>query len=473
MKILLIYPQHGKSTTTLSRVLKNKIPPLGLLYIGTALEKRGHKVKLINAEIENLSLDKLTKLTKDYEPQAIGISTTTPIFKKARETARYLKKNFPNTPIIFGGSHLASFPKISLEFKEIDYGIVGEGEITICELIEALEQKKNLETIKGMVFKKNNKIIQTSSRKLIPDLDKLPIPAWHLIQLEKYRDIMSRKKHFATMMSSRGCPYNCLWCDPEGRFGKKFRGRSPDHIFKEIELLYKKYNIKEILFYDDTFTIDRQRIIDLSKKLIEKKLDLIWECRTRVNLVDKELIKLMARAGCYRIRFGIESGNEKVLKFVRKGITKDQAKKAINWCKQYKIETFTYFMLGLPTETEETMKETINFALELNPDYTTFSPTSVFNHGNDLFKWAVENNYIAKDYWERFVRGENLNPFPILETKALSSDTVIRYSKLAYKKFYLRPSFIWKSLKKVCNNPRNLKKYLSIGLAFMLGKIEI
>jgi radical SAM superfamily enzyme YgiQ (UPF0313 family) len=469
MKILLVCPRHGEATTTLSRILKNKIPPLGLLCIGAALKKRGHKVKLIDAEAENLNLDKLAKLTKNYQPQIIGISATTPTFKKAREAARYLKKNLPKVPIIFGGSHLASFPKISLEFKEIDYGVIGEGEITICELIEAIEKNKDLNQVKGIVFRRNEKIIQTEPREMVHNLDKLSTPAWHLINLKKYRDVMSKRKQFATMMSSRGCPYNCMWCDPEGRFGKIFRSRSAENILKEIELLHNKYKVKEILFYDDTFSVNRQRIIDLCNNLIAKNWDLIWECRTRVNLVDEELIKLMAQAGCYRIRFGIESGNDDVLKFVRKGITKEQARKTISWCKKYGIETFTYFMLGLPIETEETMKETINFALELDPDYTTFSPTLVFNRGNDLFKWAAKNGYIAKDYWERFVRGENLNLYPLLETDELKKETVHKYSKMAYKNFYFRPKYILKSLKK-CKDLSELKKYILIGLGLIFLK---
>ncbi|MBU2564041.1 B12-binding domain-containing radical SAM protein [Patescibacteria group bacterium] len=471
MKVLLIYPHYSKTTNTFFRFLKNKIPPLGLLYIGSALKEKSHEVKIIDAEEKKIDLESLGKLTKNYNPQIIGISTTTPVFKRARETATYLKKILPNVPIIFGGPHLASFPKISLEFKEIDYGIIGEGEITICELVDAIEKKQDPGKIKGIVFRKNNEIIQTESREMIQDLNKISLPAWSLIDIRKYQDIMSKRDAFATMISSRGCPYNCFWCDPEGRFGKKFRARSADNMIKEIDLLYNKYGIREILFYDDTFTVDRQRVIDFCNTIIKQKFDLIWECRTRVNLVDEKLIKLMAKAGCYRIRFGIESGNEKILKFIRKGITKEQARNAIGWCKKYKIEIFTYFMLGLPTETEKTMKETIKFAIELNPDYTTFSPTIAFNRGNDLFKWAAEKGFIEKDYWERFVRGENISPYPQLKTDKLKEDTVRSYSKMAYRKFYLRPSFV---LKKLSNyrNIKNLKKYLLIGIAFLFGKIE-
>lgn len=471
LKILLIYPRYSDKVSSLARLLKTKIPPLGLLYIGASLEKGGRQVKIIDAEAEEISLDKLGKLAKNYQPQLIGISVTTPTFKKARQTAKYLKRILPDIPIIFGGPHLASFPKISLEFPEIDFGVVEEGEITICELVEAIEKNKDFNQVRGVVFRQNKEIIQTEPREMIQNLDELPIPAWHLIDPKKYQDIMSKRKRFATMMSSRGCPYNCLWCDPEGRFGKKFRGRSAKNLLKEIELLYNKHKIKEILFYDDTFTVNRQRIVNLCNKLIEKKWDLIWECRTRVNLVDKKLIKLMAKAGCYRIRFGVESGNKNVLKFIRKGITKDQARQSFAWAKKYRIETFAYFMIGLPTETEKTIEETINFALELNPDYVMFSPTLVFNKGNDLFKWAAENGYIEKDYWTRLVRGENLDMFPILNTPKISKEKVIQYTKKAYRKFYFRPSFILKTIKKI-NNFKKLINYPLIAIGLLSGNFK-
>jgi len=471
MKIFLIYPKYSDKSSTLARLLKTKTPPLGLLYVAAALKNKGHDVKLIDAEAENLGLEELEKLIEEYQPEVIGFSVTTPIFKKARETAKEIKKFIPNAVIVFGGPHITSFPKISLEFPEIDFGVIGEGEITVCELIDAIENKKDFETVKGIVFRQQGKIIQTEPRELIQNLDEISLPAWHLIDIKKYRDAISGKNTFATIISSRGCPYNCFWCDPEGRFGKTFRARSPQNLIKEIGLLRDKYNVKEILFYDDTFTVNKQRIIDFCRLLIDKKINIIWECRTRVNLVDEELIKLMAEAGCHRIRFGVESGNDEILNFVRKNITKNQVRKAFFWSKKYKIETFAYFMLGLPTETEQTIQETINFALELKPDYVMFSPTLVFNQGNDMFKWAAENGYIDKDYWTRYVRGENLETYPILNTPQLPKEKIIEYTKRAYRKFYLRPYFILKTITKI-NSFKKLINYFFLALEFMSGNFK-
>ncbi|GAG88770.1 unnamed protein product, partial [marine sediment metagenome] len=262
-----------------------------------------------------------------------------------------------------------------------------------------------------------------------------------------------------------------LFCDPEGRMGKKFRPRSPENILKEIKILYNQYNIREICFYDDTFTVDRERIVQLCKELIKRNLDLIWECRTRVDCVDGELLKLMAQAGCYRIRFGVEAGNEKILKVLRKGITKEQARNAFRWSKKYGIETFAYFMLGSPEEDKITMKESIDFALELNVDYALFSPTLVFNKGSDLFKWAVSQGCIDPDYWNRFVRGEDLDPYPVLETPQLDRQTKLNYSRKAYRRFYLRPSFIFKKILDI-KDPRKITKYSLIFFQIILRKFE-
>lgn len=471
MKILLIYPRYGTEVSSLAKLLKTKIPPLGLAYLASSLERGGHRVKIIDAEAEELNLEELSEKIKEYNPKLIGLSTATLIFRKTRETAAYFKKFFPQIPIVIGGPHLSSFPLITLEFKEFDFGIVGEGEITICELAEALESKRDLSGVKGLVFREEDKIVKTEPREFIFNLDNLPFPSWHLLRLEKYHDILTKRERFATMISSRGCPFGCIYCDPQCRMGKKFRARSPENLIKEIELLYNKYQIREICFYDDTFTVDKDRVIKFCQELIKRGFDLVWECRTRVDCVNEELIKIMKEAGCYRIRFGIEAANEEILKILEKGINKEQIRNAFKWCKKYGVETFAYFMLGCPEETKETLQESINLALEIDPDYIMFSPTLVQGQDSELYKWAGEKGYIAKDYWQRWVKGEDLDPFPILETEKLKKEDILYYTRLAYRKFYFRPKFIWRMLKK-CKNFKTLREYSLIALSLLSKKFR-
>ncbi len=470
MRTLLISPKYSEDVSSLSRILKSKIPPIGLAYIAAALEKAKHKVKIVDAEAEDMGKDDLQQVAKDYNPELVGISVTTWTFRKGKEIARYIKKALPDVPIVVGGPHLASFPVETMEYKEFDFGVIGEGEITICELVDRLENQIDFSDVEGIAYRKDGGVIVTKPREYIKNLDELSIPAWHLLPINKYKDILTRRNHFASIISSRGCPFNCTYCDPDGRFGRWFRTRSPENIMQEMELLYNEYGIHEICFYDDTFTANKERILELCNKLINRDLDIIWECRTRVDCIDEELIKKMSAAGCYRIRFGIESGNEEILKVLKKRITKKQTTQAFKWTKNEGIETLAYFMLGSPEENEETLQNTIDFALELKPDYVLFSPTRTIGQGSELFKWAAEKGYTDADYWKRFVKGENLDPFPYLETELLSKEVVLKYTRLAYHKFYFRPSFIFKTFSKV--SIRTFMSYFLIALQMSSKKFE-
>ena len=209
MKILLINPWYSGGecqSTIINRLLKGKYPPLGLAYIAGVLEEKGHEVKIIDAEAEEIRLKIIAGVVQQYHPALIGITTTTWGFKKARETAQHIKGVMPNVPIVVGGPHLASFPELTMEFKEFDFGVVGEGEITACELADAVEKGGGLDGIKGLVYRKDGVVVKNKSREFIQNLDAIPLPAWHLLPLDRYNDIMARNKKFVTMMSSRGCP---------------------------------------------------------------------------------------------------------------------------------------------------------------------------------------------------------------------------------------------------------------------------
>ncbi len=466
MKVLLIFPKYSEQVFGLARVIKNNISPIGIACIANVLEKKGHEVKIVDAEAENYDLKSLQTVIKNFQPQVVGISSTTAVFRKARETAKLIRETIPKTTVVIGGPHVASFVKETLEFEEFDYGVIGEGEITISELFDAIEGKMEICEVKGIVYKKNGKITVTPPRKPVGDLDTLPGPAWHLLPVEKYRDLTSRRGKVVSMISSRGCPYNCSFCDPDGKFGKKFRARSPENLVQEMQILYNKFNIREICFYDDIFTLDRKRIIGLCNILIRNNLDIIWECRTRVDCVDKEMLEKMCQAGCYRIRFGVESGNERVLGMLKKGITKEQIRDAFQWSKQVGIETIAYFMLGCPGDNKETMQETTDFAIELDSDYAIFSPTLTYNRNSDLFQWAVEYGFIDADYWTRYIRGEDLDPFPYLETDILTREDVKSATKTAYRKFYFRLSYVLNSIRNI-DNLQQLKRYFLIFLGIV------
>ncbi|MBU1164137.1 B12-binding domain-containing radical SAM protein [Patescibacteria group bacterium] len=469
MKILLIYPPFRTEVSSLARVLKNKVPPLGLGYIASALEIAGHEVKIIDAETDNLDLLGVIKAAKEFNPELIGLSTTTITFHKAREAAEKIKEELDNIKIVLGGPHLVIFPEITLKFKCFDYGVINEGELTIVDLAKAIENNADTQNVEGIVYRQGDEVKVTQPRQFIQNLDESPQVAWHLLSLGKYQDVLAKKRTFASMITTRGCPYNCIYCERDCRLGRTYRMRSVKSVIDELDTLYNKYNIQEIIFYDDTFTVDKKRTIELCNEITKKDWNIIWECRTRVDLVDEELIKIMKKAGCYRIRFGVEAGNEEILKVLKKNINKEQIKRAFKLCKQYKIETFAYFMIGSPQETKETVKESINFSIELDADYVMFSPTQLHGQGTDLFQWAVEHGHIDKDYWKKWVSGEKLESFPLLSTTELSSADVIKYVKYGYRKFYFRPKSIFRMLGKV-RNFYTLQKYTFIALNMLSKK---
>jgi len=432
MKILLINPSlieanvgHYKKTTEKQRGI---YPSLGLSYIAAVLEKNNHQVKIIDWDAEEHPFNRITTLSTEFKPELIGFYTMTWTFREANALAAKIKPLFPQTKFIVGGPNITCLPYPSLANGDFDFGVISEGENTIIELVTALNKNADdFKNIKGLIYKKDKEIIINPSRPLIKNLDVIPFPARHLLPIKKYFDISTRQKYFATLIATRGCPFECAFCDRKN---------------KQIK---EKYGIQEFMFFDDNFIVDKEWVRQLCLKMIEEKLNIIWECRARVDMVNQFILELMKEAGCYRIRFGFESGNNKILKVLKKGITVEQSLECARICKAVGMQMFGYFMMGSPYETEKTLRQTLDLALKINPDFALFSKT-ILIPGSELFDWAVQNNYIRKDYWERYLKGEETNGAPSLDTKELPEKIVDKYISLANRKFYLRPAYLLKRL---------------------------
>lgn len=452
MKVLLIFPNLSDLSVDRRMIdqwkfqLRGVYVPLGLAYIAAALEQAGHTVAFIDANAEFLSMSGLEKRVRSFCPDIVGLYCATLMINKARKVAQLVKNVDPNIVTVVGGPHLSDYPEMTIEFPEFDIGVIGEGEITICEVVSTIQRKDDLSNIKGVIFKNNSDIVKTPSRNYISNLDAISLPSWHLLPLHKYGDVLTKTNKYATMMTSRGCPFKCIFCSPQCRLGRKFRYRSPENILEEILALKNNFGIEEICFYDDTFTVNKKRIMKLCSQMIDGKIKIKWECKTRVDLVDDELLKKMASAGCYRIRYGIESGDNHILRNLNKGITIEQIEDAVAMTKKYNIEVFGYFMLGCPGDTIETMGKTLHLSKQLKIDYANFNIMSIRPPGSELFRWAVENEYIESDYWERFTKGEDLNPAPPLVTHTLSSSDLKYFQQKAYIGFYLEPMYLLRSI---------------------------
>ncbi|MCP3682791.1 MAG: radical SAM protein [bacterium] len=451
MKILLINPtaRNMISTEVPSLVSEERghNPPLGILYVAGYIEKNTtHKVEVLDADLLGLSDHDVKDEIVRRKPDVIGITAMTFTLIDCINLSKLIREVDPTIKIVYGGLHVNIFPNETINLPGVDFLVLGEGELPFADLLNNIESPEKLKNIKGLVFKDNNKIVNTGPRDLIMDLDSLPFPARHLTPYKKYSSLLAKRSPVTTMLTSRGCPYKCLFCD-RPHLGKVFRSRSAKNVVNEMQECVEM-GIKEFLIYDDTFTINRQRVLDICHLIKERKLDIGWDIRARVNTVDRELLHELRSAGCERIHYGVESGNQQVLNTLRKGITIEQVQTAFKLTKKEGIDTLAYFMIGSPGETKETIMQSINFAKKLKPGFVHFSVTTPFP-STDLYKLGFENGMITEDYWREFAKNPTKDFKPQLWEENLSREELISFLTLAYKSFYVRPSYAFQKLMRV------------------------
>jgi radical SAM superfamily enzyme YgiQ (UPF0313 family) len=470
MKILLINPPFEYTIQSWQPKVFEEgldfLPPLGLMYIAAYLEKEtNHRVEILDTQVERMDYNQLKEEIKKRNPDVVGITAMTFTLVDVVKTAKIAKEINPNVKIILGGPHVIIYPEETINIPEIDFLVLGEGELVIKQLLENINNADELEKIKGIVFRKNNKIINTGLPEFIQNLDNLPSPARYLTPYKKYFSIISSNIPVTTMFTSRGCPYKCLFCD-RPHLGKKFRARSAKNVVDEMEKC-QKMGIKEIFIYDDTFGTDRKRVLEICDEILKRNLKIVWDVRTRVDTVDKEVLIKMKKAGCQRIHYGVEAGTQKILNILKKGITLEQVEKAFNWTKKMKIKTVGYFMIGSPTETKDDIMKTIKLMKKLNPDYVHVTITTPFP-ATDLYKIALDEKVLSKDFWQDFVKNPNPDFIPPIWEKELCREELFSLLKKAYRSFYLRPSYIIKKIIQL----KSLKEFLrKMKAAFNILKI--
>lgn len=371
MRVALVSPKWNRKA--------NDYPALGLGYLAAVLERDGHQVRIFDfALCPNAPLEEDVQQVCTFDPEMIGITAMSSVYHSAMQTATLLKA-YLGRPIVIGGPHATVYPeRVLAESPVIDCVVRGEGEETIRQLARALDGTgSNLGAIDGLTYRKRSEIVSNPDRPLIRDLDSLPFPARHLFDLKRYGLRTPGGQPMVTVMSSRGCPYNCSYCF-KGIVGRTYRQRSPGNIIAELRQVIDQYDVRNFYFIDDLFTIDRHRLNALTEQLVAARLDIRWQCLGRVDRVDAEVLRKMYAAGCRRIHYGIESGNQQILDGVGKGIKLEQVRQAVRWTQEAGIEVKGYFMLGLPGDTEETLQQTIDLATELDLDETMFSLTTPF-----------------------------------------------------------------------------------------------
>ena len=441
MSILLIDPPRGIiSKGTLWRTVKRKLPALGLAYIAAYLEKNGFAVSIIDMNVEEIELQRLAEIIEANKYQFLGITATTVQINSALHIAQEIKKVLPELKIVMGGPHPSVMTDEILVNTFVDYVVRGEGELTMLELVKGDDPQNIL----GLSFKRNGNLVHNHSRPFIEDLDKMPFPARHLLPMDKYSPTPGNYLRLpaASMITSRGCPGRCTFCNTD-MFGKTIRFRTAKNISEEITTLIKDYKIKEVSFYDDTFSVNKKNIQELCSIILRDNIDITWSCMSRIDCMDPNLLKQMKKPGCHSICYGIESADREILENINKRISLDRVQEVLNWTKEAKIQVRVSFMFGNPGETQSTMEKTIRYAISLEPDIFIFNITTPFP-GTAMFDWAKNNNYLKVFNWDDYDLGK-----VVMELPTVDPELIKKYYKLAYRSCYFRLGYFRQRLSKI------------------------
>lgn len=461
-KILLIYPpspvlnrEDRCQQPTKDLIVIPPLPPTDLMYLAAVAEQVGLEAKINDySQSGDYEAD-----LKEFKPDYLVVNIATPTLEHDLEAIKLAKEICPDIiTIAKGAAFLTLADKIVREHDELDFGILGEAENTLKEI---LEEKPKVEIL-GLYYKENNEVKFTGNRPFIEDLDSLPFPARHLVNNNIYRRPDNNKVQ-ATIKVSRGCPFHCFFCLATPVSGAKVRRRSPENIVEEIRECVEKYNIKNFLFWSDIFNIDKDWTMKLCQAIIDSGLKITWSANTRADTADLEMAEMMYKSGCRLVSIGVESGSQCMLEKMGKKITLNDVRRTVKVFKKAKIRIYNYFVIGLPWETEETVEETIKFAIELNSDFISFY-TATPLPGSRFYDYAEEHNLFDKD-----TSFENAYYYPAVNTHSLSRERIFELHKSAIKRFYLRPLYILKMLSRI-RSFAEIKNYFVAGLNVLLRK---
>ncbi len=447
--LLLINPPSAflaYAGTKINAAMQN-YPLLSLASLAAVARKNGFNAAILDLGIEEKPFEVLEQKLKEYSPAFVGLTGTTPLFTEVSQISRFIKRCVPReTKLLLGGPHATALPEESLKVSEFDIIVFGEGEETLVEIL----QGKKLSGIKGIYYKESsprgeagNKILSTLPRPVIEDLNSLPFPALDLFDIKRYKcpPMLNRKTPMVNFMTSRGCVYDCAFCN-KNIFGRKFRVWPPEYVLDEIDYCLK-LGIRELRFVDDQFTTDMPRAKTICEMIIKRGLNFPWTLAAglRVDRVDEEFLRLAKRAGLYQVAFGFESGDQASLDSINKGITLEQSLKAMELTKKVGgIETIGFFMFGLPADTEESLKKTTDFALKLMPDMAKVTITIPFP-GTRLYEWYNERGLIKSRDWSLYkLHGSG----DIYTHPNLTHELMEKYYDAFYRRFYLNPRYLFR-----------------------------
>lgn len=466
MKVLLINPpaSNGVKIVREGRCMQRQgawtstWPPITLALCGGVLEKENIQVKLIDCIVKDSDSNSLKKQIAQFKPNLIILNTSTPSIESDLSMAKLAKEAFPEVKVAALGIHVTVLPEDCFNLSSnLDYCIRGEPEFIVRDLTLTLGDVGNVKDILGLSYRTDRKIIHNADREFIVNLDELPFPAWHLIDPGDYR-MPFKNVPFLLVATSRGCPYKCTFCADKAFYGTKLRLKSPKRIVDELDWVKETFGVAEFLFWSESFTINNNFVMGVCEEILSRGLKISWVCNSRVDNVDLSLLRKIKEAGCWMIGYGVESGNQQVLDSVKKGTTLKQTKEAVKWAKEAGLEVTGHCVLGLPGETEETIKQTIDFTIELDLDFAQYYCAVPFP-GAELYPQVL--NWINTTDWTKFEQN-----FSVLDLPNIKADRIMELRRYAFKKFYLRKKLILKTLRRI-KSFNQLKTFIRMSKDFL------
>jgi anaerobic magnesium-protoporphyrin IX monomethyl ester cyclase len=484
MKLLFLNPPRfnelvGKNPSVIEHN-RGYNPPLGVLSLASAVQKAcgdRHSVEVLDCQPTQMTYQQVETYFIKKHFDVVGITAMTFTLIDVIQTANIIKKVQPHCKIILGGPHVHIYPDETIAFDAVDYVIQGEGERAILELLEAFDGQRAFSDVSGIVFQEGSKIINNDIAPKIEDLNSVPFPDRRLLPVKHYTSLLGRGKHVTTMFTSRGCPYRCTFCDrPMSPTISGFRWRSAQSVADEMEDCLD-LGISEILIYDDTFSVRKDRVYELCDEIQTRGLKVTWDVRAHINTVDSDLLRVMKRAGCDRIHYGVEVGNDRMMKLIKKNTTVKRTKETFKATRENGIEALAYFIVGQQTETLSDIADTMTLARGLKPDYchfTVFCPypaTEIYNEG-------LSRGIIKSDVWKNFSKDPKPGfELPVWEEN-FTREELYELVVKCYKNFYRRPFYMFDRLTKV-RSFGELKRKTKAGLnvLFMdpkeVGKLDL
>lgn len=471
LKVLLINPPRfneliGKNPAIVEKH-RGFNPPLGVLSLAGYLETNSaHEVEVIDAQPPGWSYGELKTELAKRSFDVCGITAMTFTLIDVVLTCRAVREVAPRAKIVLGGPHVHLFPDETIRLPEVDFLMQGEGEIAFKALLDALAEPALWAEVPGLVYQDGaGKTVNNGIAPSTEDLDSLGFPARHLLDVSMYTSLLGRDNTITTMFTSRGCPFRCTFCDrPFSPVLSGFRWRSPEHIADEIESCIA-LGINEAFIYDDTFTVRKDRVHALADELIRRKLDFRWDVRAHVNTINPDLLKHMAEAGCDRIHYGVESGNDRMLRVIRKNTDVERIKRAVGWTKAAGLEVLAYFIIGQQTETAADIEDTMRLARELDPNYAHFTIFCPYP-GTEIYQLGLESGIIKEDVWRKFA--EEPKPgydLPVWEEN-FSRQELRQMLVKCYKSFYLRPAYVMRNVARI-RSAGEFRRKIKAGLSVL------